>query len=85
MLLIIATVTIHTCVSVHGFWNENNLHQVGIFTQSSGFGVCNFGNKPVTKMVGSYVSDSIIQLGPRIYLFVEFKVFEVKRKDKELY
>ena len=34
-------------------------------------------------MVDSYVSDSLIQLIPKIYLFVELKVFEEKRIDKE--
>jgi len=42
MLLIIATVTIHTCVSLHEVRYENNLHHVGMFTQVSGFGVCMF-------------------------------------------
>jgi len=36
-------------------------------------------------MVESYATDSIRQLGPKIYLFVEFKVFEEKRIDKEKY
>jgi hypothetical protein len=34
-------------------------------------------------MLESYVSDSIRKLGPGNYLFVELKVFEEKRIDKE--
>ena len=34
-------------------------------------------------MVESYLSDSIIQLGFKIYLFEELKVFEEKWIDKE--
>jgi len=33
MLLIIATVTIHTCISLHEVRYENNLHHVGMFTE----------------------------------------------------
>jgi len=34
-------------------------------------------------MVEIYVSDSIRNLGPENYLFVELKMFEEKRIDKE--
>jgi len=39
IFLIIAKVTIQTCVSLNGVKNEDNLHQVGMFTQVSGLGV----------------------------------------------
>jgi len=35
--------------------------------------------------VGSYVYDSIRKLGPKIKVFVELKVFEENRIDKEQY
>ena len=42
--IIFAKVTIQTCVGPIGVKNENVLHQVGMFTQVSVFGVCRFGN-----------------------------------------
>jgi hypothetical protein len=34
-------------------------------------------------MIGSYVSDSVRKLSPKNYLFIELKLFEEKRIDKE--
>jgi len=43
IFLIIAKVTIQTCISLNGVKNENNLHYFGVFTQVSGFDVCTLG------------------------------------------
>jgi len=43
IFLIIAKVTIQTCVSLNGVENENNLHYSGVFSQVSGFDVCTLG------------------------------------------